>query len=59
MPDSVLKTATRKHRGEVWGDKWKKCPLLKPTLKMVITATEYGYRRDDGVLVIPVGCLKH
>jgi hypothetical protein len=27
-------------------------------LKLVITGTEYGYRRDDGVLVIPIGCLK-
>lgn len=44
---------------ETYNEKEKQCPLLKPTLKMVITATEYGYRRDDGVLVIPVGCLKH
>ncbi len=29
-----------------------------PTLKIVITATEYGYRREDGVFVIPIGCLK-
>lgn len=25
-------------------------------LKTVIT--EYGYKREDGVLVIPIGCLK-
>ena len=25
---------------------------------IVLTGTEYGYRRDDGVLVIPIGCLK-
>ncbi len=34
------------------------CPLRLPDLKMVITGTEYGYRRDDGVFVIPIGCLK-
>ena len=35
----------------------KQAPLRIPDLKLVITATEYGYRRDDGVLVIPIGCL--
>lgn len=35
------------------------CPLPLPNLKMVITGTEYGYRRDDGVFVIPIGCLKN
>ena len=29
-----------------------------PDLKIVITGTQYGYRRPDGVLVIPIGCLK-
>ena len=33
-------------------------PLALPTLKIVLTGTEYGYRRDDGVLVIPLGCLR-
>lgn len=32
--------------------------LRPPDLKIVITGTEYGYRRDDGVFVIPIGCLK-
>lgn len=36
----------------------KQCPLRLPDLKIVITGTEYGYKRDDGVLVIPIGCLK-
>ncbi len=35
------------------------CPLRLPDLKLVITGTEYGYRRDDGVFVIPIGCLKN
>lgn len=34
------------------------CPLRKPDLKLIITATQYGYRREDGVFVIPIGCLK-
>lgn len=32
--------------------------LKLPSLKIVITGTEYGYKRDDGVLVIPIGCLR-
>ncbi len=30
----------------------------KPDLKIVITGTKYGYKRKDGVYVIPIGCLK-
>jgi len=41
-----------------YNQKEKQMPLALPTLKIVITGTEYGYRRDDGVLVIPIGCLK-
>ena len=33
-------------------------PLRLPDLKLVITGTQYGYRRPDGVMVIPIGCLK-
>lgn len=36
----------------------KQCPIRLPTLKIVITGTQYGYKRDDGVFVIPIGCLK-
>ncbi|MCR5798352.1 MAG: DUF4143 domain-containing protein [Eubacterium sp.] len=36
----------------------KQVPLRLPDLKVVITGTEYGYRREDGVLVVPIGCLK-
>ena len=39
-------------------EKERQVPLRLPDLKIVITATEYGYRRDDGVLVLPIGCLK-
>lgn len=36
----------------------KQCPLRLPDLKILITGTEYGYKREDGVYVIPIGCLK-
>ena len=38
-------------------EKNPQCPINPPTLKLVITATKYGYARDDGVLVVPIGCL--
>ena len=33
-------------------------PLRLPDLKIVVTGTQYGYRRPDGVYVAPIGCLK-
>ena len=30
----------------------------RPDLKIVITGSKYGYKRDDGVFVVPIGCLK-
>lgn len=41
-----------------YNEKEKQVPLRLPDLKIVITGTEYGYKREDGVLVIPIGCLK-
>lgn len=38
--------------------KEKQCQIRLPDLKIVITGTEFGYKRDDGVFVIPIGCLK-
>jgi len=38
--------------------KEKQTPLRLPDLKIVITGTQYGYKRDDGVFVVPIGCLK-
>lgn len=32
--------------------------LRLPDLKIVITGTQYGYKRPDGVFVVPIGCLK-
>lgn len=36
----------------------KQVKLRLPDLKIVITGTQYGYKRPDGVLVVPIGCLK-
>lgn len=30
-----------------------------PDLKIVVTGMDYGYVRDDGVAVVPVGCLRN
>lgn len=43
----------RKLREKVNTDK-----MGEPSLLMVLTAGEFAYRRDDGVVVIPLGCLK-
>jgi predicted AAA+ superfamily ATPase len=32
--------------------------MKEPSFLMVLTATEFGYKRDDGVYVIPIGCLR-
>lgn len=36
----------------------KQAGLRLPDLKIVITGTQYGYKRSDGVYVIPIGCLR-
>ena len=41
-----------------YNEKEKQCKLKLPTLKIIITATQYGYKRDDGVFVVPIGCFK-
>ena len=45
-------------RISVYNEKEKQVPLRFPDLKLIITATEYAYKRDDGVYVIPIACLK-
>lgn len=30
----------------------------KPSFLAVITCTQYAYRRDDGVYVVPIACLR-
>jgi predicted AAA+ superfamily ATPase len=41
-----------------YNEKEQQCKLRLPDLKIVVTGTQYGYRRPDGVFVIPIGCLK-
>lgn len=41
-----------------YNQKEQQCPLRLPDLKIVITGSQFGYKRDDGVFVIPIGCLK-
>ena len=32
--------------------------LREPDLLLIITGTEYAYRRKDGIFIIPIGCLR-
>lgn len=54
-----------KHLNEIeklivkYNEEERQVPLRLPDLKLVITGTEYGYRRDDGVFVIPLACLRN
>ncbi len=32
--------------------------MNKPSFLMILTGTKLGYKREDGVMVVPVGCLK-
>lgn len=41
-----------------YNKKEKQCPLRLPDLKIIITGSQYGYKREDGVFVVPIGCLK-
>lgn len=33
--------------------------MNEPSFLMVLTASEYAYRREDGVYIVPIGCLKN
>jgi hypothetical protein len=41
-----------------YNKKEKQVPLREPDLMIVLTGGELAYRRDDGVCVIPIGCLR-
>ena len=32
--------------------------MEKPSFLMILTGGQYAYRREDGVYVVPIGCLK-
>lgn len=56
MGAKEIETATenlKKLRKKINTDKMK-----EPSFLMVLTATEFGYRRDDGVYIVPIGCLR-
>ena len=38
--------------------KENQCKLRLPDLKIIITGSQYGYKREDDVFVIPISCLK-
>lgn len=40
-------------------DKIDDTKLRKPSFLMVLTGGKYAYTREDGVLVVPLGCLRH
>lgn len=42
-----------------YNEQEKQCPMRLPDLKIVVSGTQYGYRRPDGVFVIPIGCLRN
>ncbi|MCI5938832.1 MAG: DUF4143 domain-containing protein [Acholeplasmataceae bacterium] len=37
----------------------KQCPIREPDLLIIITGGEMAYTRNDGVKIIPIGCLKN
>ena len=32
--------------------------INEPSFLMIVTGTGYAYKRKDGILVVPIGCLK-
>lgn len=58
MLESKLGSSEIERLIKEYNEKEKQMPLRLPDLKIAITGTEYGYRREDGVFVIPIGCLK-
>ena len=32
--------------------------MKEPSFLMILTGSEYAYQREDGVFVVPIGCLK-
>ncbi|MDO5846349.1 MAG: DUF4143 domain-containing protein, partial [Methanocorpusculum sp.] len=51
IEEAALHLLTLKNKVDV--DKMK-----APSFLMILTGTEFAYQRDDGVYVVPIGCLK-
>ena len=49
----VIQSLIREHN-----EHEEQMPIREPDLLIVLTGGQYGYRRKDGVYVIPIGCLK-
>ena len=43
---------------EEFNNKYPQFKMRIPDLKIVITGTRFAFKRDDGVFVIPLGCIK-
>lgn len=41
-----------------YNQKEKQVPLREPDLRIILTGGQYAYTRNDGVKIIPLGCLK-
>ncbi len=48
-----------KHLIREYNRKERQIPLREPDLLLVITAGQMAYTRDDGVKIVPLGCLKN
>ena len=33
--------------------------MREASFLMVLTGGQFAYQRDDGVLIVPLGCMKH
>ena len=56
MGAKEIETATKNLK--TLRDKVNLDKMQEPSFLMVLTATEFGYRRDDGVYIVPIGCLR-
>jgi len=56
MGASAIEDAAKNLRKLV--DKVDLAKMNPPTFLMILTATEYGYTRHDGIHVVPIACLK-
>ena len=46
------------YRDKKLAEKIDRDKMKSPSFLMVITASDYAYQREDGVYVVPIGCLK-
>jgi predicted AAA+ superfamily ATPase len=56
MGAKEIETATENLK--ILRDKINTDKMKEPSFLMVLTGTEFGYKRDDGVYIVPIGCLR-